>query len=114
MSGNKYRLSKRVESEAPDDYKKYLRDALLRQAGIDLLKILQENKLPAVVDVEERLEKRNMSAWVTNTPVDEYIIEIEVNPVRHKHITMPHVDDLYFEAFKPNTFWKRLKFLLGL
>lgn len=96
MNGNKYSVSIKTPVEAPPEYAAHQLEAVRRQAGNELYKILYSQKLPAVVDIEEisipAPQGNFYSPYFQNE--NELRIEITVTPVQHRHITMTHIDYL--------------------
>lgn len=82
---------------SPIEYGTYALESTRRKAGNDLYKLLYSQKLPAVVDIEESSAKTKSYYSMEPYLGEFYVttIKITVSPVRHQHIAMAHVDELY-------------------
>ena len=90
MDGKKY--TDRVILPKTSDLKryKYARNMLRARVGNQLLDILQDGKLPAVVDIEETSREYPINGWDYRDMGDELIIEFTVTPFEHKYVTLAY------------------------
>lgn len=98
-------------SDAPDEYKKEALYWTRKKAGNELYKILYGNRLPAVVDIEESIERdyRNQYMGVSN---DRIRIEVTMNPVQWKNVTLPYIEQsslLFNPDNKRKSIWLSIK-----
>jgi len=101
----KYRVKKIVNSKYVDDeHKKYVRELIRHEVGMKiLLDILESDKLPAVIDFEEKV----IPMYINNDEyAEEFTIEFSIEPVQWKHVSM--ISDNYqgFNYPKPFIFYK--------
>jgi hypothetical protein len=94
---NKWRFESKVPKEAPQGYKARELEAIRYRAGRDIYKILLEQKLPAVVDIEEKSETR-LDNFTHYGELDVFTIEVTITPVEHRHVTLAHH---YQDVFAP-------------
>ena len=92
MNGQKYTVTQKTDTRLPAEYKFHVRETTRREAGNKLYGILLENKLPAVVDIEEATEREYGA--VDYFPSDVFRIDITVTPVQHRHVTWARMDEL--------------------
>lgn len=111
----RFRVNARVAKWAEQEVRERALWNLRRQAGNELYNILYSDRLPAVVDIEEKSEEVITSSFdYSNNYYDEYTIEITVNPVQHKHIVFSHADYDWRTTNKPQSIIQRvLNFIRG-
>jgi len=117
MQTQTYTISNRVDARAPSEYKQHARLATRREAGNKLLELLEQQKLPAVVDIEEGW--KHIAPTYGFEPDQLFEIRLSFTPVQHHHVTMASYDFPDFAA--PNKrlhwtlrLWAGLKNLVGL
>lgn len=98
MDENKYSVSVKAPIGAPPEYHKHALESGRRKAGNELYNILYSQKMPAVVDIHEKVIPARDS-FGNLYPENELRIEITVTPVQHHHVTITHADmDLNYRA----------------
>lgn len=95
---------------APVGYAAHQLQAARREVGNKLYEILYSQKLPAVVDIEEK--ELNYSANFSYPPENEMQIEVTVTPVNHRHITFAHADSFNFDVHRKDWRAKLARWLL--
>jgi hypothetical protein len=87
--GNQWRWEAKTPTRYPGEHKAQELEMMRRRAGEDLYKILLEQKLPAVVDIEEKSETR-LDTFTYAGGLDVFTITATITPVEHRHVTMAH------------------------
>ena len=83
----KYTVQQTLDSSSSDKHKTYILEVVREKAGNKLFKMLLQNKLPAVVSVDEKLYYKR-AEYSCNGHDEEIEIVMTVTPVQHKHITI--------------------------
>ena len=114
-----------IPSDAPDDYKQYALKSAKEEVGRKLYEILEKTRLPAVVDLFEKIqtfEKKEYRIWspfdqkyidiAKEYGLDKLLIKILITPVQYQHVTFAR-EELGGFFYAPRFgFWMRLKWLL--
>lgn len=82
-------ITTKVDTVNISEYKQYALQSARQRAGNKLFDILWQSKLPAVVDIDERIEKvpSNIAVNPYDLRFDETItIEISVTSVQHEQV----------------------------
>ena len=95
---------------APVGYAIRQLESARREIGNKLYEILYSQKLPAVVDIEEK--PINYASNFSYTPENEMIIEVTITPVNHHHITLQHADIFNFDVRRKDWRAKIARWLL--
>ncbi len=101
MDTQKYRFSKIVEFRMPVEFRKYVRAQMRHEAGNKLLDLLEEQKLPAVVDFKESVRKVSSNVPYQIEPNDIFEIELSFTPVQHQHIAIASQPFMDYRYIKP-------------
>lgn len=97
----------RVPNYAPDEYKQL---ALLRakeEVGLKLYSILEQNRGPAVVEIEDRVIKAQVADYMGDS--DEIAINVKVTPVQYRHVELAKLDTNFAPVASP-TFIERFRY----
>ena len=99
MEGQKYNFSRLVVSRYPDEYKNYARREVREEAGRKLLELLEQNKMPAVVDFDESTTRMGYSPYEEN---EVFELVLTVTPVQHHRVTYYTQDSITPKEFFVN------------
>lgn len=89
MNGTKYAFSRRVAADTPQEHIEYIIESAKRQAGNDLYGLLCSQKLPVVVDIEEKLiSTPSDDIYNTLHPENEFRIIVTVTPVKYRDVVV--------------------------
>lgn len=94
-----YRQEIFIPARVPDEYKREMYEKLQRSFGLELFKILYQNRLPAVIDFKEE----TLPVHDYYEPGERVRYTLTINPVQHHHITLTHFEPTNIELVRSAT-----------
>lgn len=85
----------------PSDYRKHVLEQTRREVGDKIFEILWTNKLPAVIDLEEKIYKVSSEYYPFEKPDEilEYLITITA--VKYRDVVIANQPDFYYGFSEP-------------
>jgi hypothetical protein len=101
-----------IHSDAPNEYKQEALRWARQKVSNQLFDILWQSKLPAVVDIDEKIDYSYQNYFM-QIPNDRIKIVVTITPVQHRHIEMMSTPYGYTDRMKfgnhENIFKKLIK-----
>jgi len=91
MESKTFRIREAMSPLAPDDYKRHTWEHLKHEVGIKLYSILEQEKNPAVVEINERIinAPKGKEDWIVYEIAGDILeIEVIITPVQYRYVEM--------------------------
>jgi len=112
MNSKTFRMRETMSPLAPEDYKSYAWEHLKQEIGLKLYGILEQEKNPAVVEINERIITAPKGREDFLCEIAEDILEIEViiTPVQYRNVEFQRPPSYtWYDVFDTPTFYQRMK-----
>ena len=113
MESKTFKMREAMSPLAPDEYKRHAWEHLKREVGVKLYGILEQEKNPAVVEINERIvsmPKERQDWMVYEMAGDILEIEVIITPVQYRNVEfLKPPTYTWYKVFDTPSLYQRIK-----
>ena len=106
-------IERRIFSGTPEEHKRIEFTRAKEDLGIALIKYLETQKSPIIVELEDKIEKHHQHSSYDFFDVDVIRLIAWVTPVQYRNVTIESPVFLNYKAPPKKTLWNRIKRILN-